>query len=48
MQDFDQVVAPEVEGTKWGWYQLFHIFTIIPSLQALAPPFLGHIITMKP
>jgi hypothetical protein len=47
MQDFDQIVAPKVERRKWGWYPLFHIFTTIPSLQALAPPFLGHTTTMR-
>jgi len=40
MQDFDGVVALEVNGRKWGWHPLSHIFTRIPSLQALAPTFL--------
>jgi hypothetical protein len=39
MQDFDQVVTLEVKERKWGWHPLFHIFTRIPSLQALAPTF---------
>jgi hypothetical protein len=38
MQDFDQVVTLEVKQRKWGWHPLFHIFTTIPSLWALAPP----------
>ncbi len=48
MWDFDAVVALEVEQRKWGWHPLFHTFTTIPFLQALAPPSLGHITTMKP
>jgi len=39
MQNFDQVVALEVEWRKWSWHPLFHIFTTIPSLQALVPTF---------
>ncbi len=40
MQDFDEVVALEVNIRKWGWHSLSHIFTRISSLQALAPTFL--------
>jgi len=40
MQDFDNVVPLEVNGKKWGWHPLSHIFTRIPSLQALDPTFL--------
>jgi hypothetical protein len=39
MQNFDGIVAPEVERKKWSWHPLFHIFTTIPSLWALAPNF---------
>ncbi len=40
MQDFDQVIAPEVEWRKWGWHPLFDIFKTILSLQAIPPTFL--------
>jgi hypothetical protein len=39
MQKIDGIVALKVEQKKWNWHPLFHIFTTIPSLWALAPTF---------
>jgi hypothetical protein len=48
MHNFDAVVALEIKQRKWGWHPLFDIFTIVLTLNALAPNFFGHITTMKP
>jgi hypothetical protein len=39
MHNFDVIVAPKIEQMKWGWHQLFDIFTTIPTLRALASNF---------
>ncbi len=39
MHNFDAVVVLKVERRKWGWHQLFDIFTTILALKALTLTF---------
>jgi hypothetical protein len=40
MHNFDIIVVLEMKQRKWKWHPLFHIFTTIFALKALAPNFL--------
>jgi hypothetical protein len=48
MDNYDGVVALEVEQKKWGWHLLFDIFTTILALRPSPQPFIGHRAIMKP